>query len=126
MGAARIGPPSYIRRVRQGWQARPYVNGTRVNLGVYPTETAARQMVARYLAGKADAKGLPKFVVRAKDRPGRYRWHIRQPSGEGGPHGLNVYCATTFATPELAFRSAVAFLRRVEGAFAAAALEDPK
>ena len=117
MAGPRVAEPSYVRRVRNGWQARPYVRGTRVNLGVYPTFEAARQMVRRYLAGKRDASPLPKFVVRAKDSPGRYRWHIRQP-------GLNVYGYKTFATPEAASASAVAFLRRLEEAFAASALAD--
>lgn len=123
---ARIGPPAYVRRVRRGWQARPYVNGTRVNLGVYATEEAARQMVARYLAGKRDASPLPKFVVLAKGHPGRYRWHVRQPSAGPDQPGLNVYCPTLYRTPEDAFQAACRFMQTLDGAYAAAALAPAK
>lgn len=122
----RIGPAEYIRKVRNGWQARPYVRGTRVNLGVYRTPEAARQAVNRYLAGKRDATPLPKFVVPAKGKPGRYRWHVRQPSRDDGTPGLNVYCPKTYPTPEAAYQAACHFLHRLDGAFAAAVLADSK
>jgi hypothetical protein len=120
MGSARVGPADYVRRVRNGWQARPYVRGTRVSLGIYPTYEAAARMVRRYLAGKADAQPLPKFVTRSRRYPGRYEWHVRQP-------GLNAAAQTTYATPQAAAAAVLLFLQRLEGAmFASAALGDRK
>lgn len=112
--SARVGPPEYIRRVRNGWQARPLDDdGNRVNLGIYPTDTAARQAVRLFRAGRL--RPLPKFVRRTKTDPVRYYWHVLQPD-------VNIRGSTLYDTPDAAARACRAFLTRLDGAFALAAV----
>ena len=113
MGAARVGPPDYIRRVRHGWQARPMRDGTRHNLGVFRTEWDARRAVTRFLSGRLEP--LPKFVCKTLADPARYYWHVRLTN-------MNVRSDVMHDTPTQAATAVRAFLTRLDGLMGMVAL----
>ena len=99
-------PADYVRLVRNGrWQARPYVDGERINLGLFGSETEARRAVRRYYQFGEIGRGLPKFVRRM---PGGE--FIAQFSFDG-----TVLRLGPFDSPAKAFDSARAFITQLEG-----------
>lgn len=69
MASARLvnDPDKYIRRIRGGrYQARPYLEGERYNLGTFPTQHAARMAISQFWWGKL--RELPKHTMRISAR----------------------------------------------------------
>lgn len=59
------GRYKYIRRVKQKWQARPWIGGSRVNLGLFGSEWEAAKAVAEwYHSRRTTREKLPKYVRR--------------------------------------------------------------
>jgi len=95
----------YIRRVKNGmYQARPYDDGERYNLGLFPTwSEAARAIQEFWRHGNAHwYKGVRmKFVRTVQTKSGtRYRAQIVVPLQQ------------RFTTPEAAHQAALDFLRK--------------
>lgn len=108
-------PFRYVRRVKGGrYQARPYDEGVRYNLGLFPTPAAAAKAVLEFWWGKRTER--PKFV-----RP----VHLR-----GGVTAYVVIVRALgrrdhlgrFATEAEAAAAAVAHVRATFGLFADAVL----
>jgi len=67
MGSARLvnDPDKYIRQVKGGrYQARPYAEGVRYNLGQFDTKHQAREAINRFWWGKLQE--LPKHTQRVR------------------------------------------------------------
>jgi hypothetical protein len=114
----RVGndPDRYIRLVKGGkYQARPYDEGVRENLGLFPTRHAARKAIAEYWWGRL--KPRPRFA-RPVSCGQTTRWIavVRVPARRGDrPPGWRletVRVPGVFESAEDAHRAAVAWLAR--------------
>lgn len=76
-------PYKYIRRVKGGkYQARPYDQGERYNLGLFPTREAAARAIGEFWWGKRPDKPRHVKPVRKCDGSVKYRAVIVVPLGE--------------------------------------------
>lgn len=109
-------PYRYIRIVKGGkYQARPWDDGERFNLGLFPTRDAAAAAIREFWQhGGASwyRKARLKYV-----RPKKYR--------NGDVMHTAVVCITLgdYSTPEAAARAIEAYLRGTCGLFAEVALK---
>lgn len=68
----------YVRRIGHRWQARPYRDGRRYDLGLYETYEAAWQAVCRFFRQPTPPPDRPKYVFRSPlSDPPRYYGRVR-------------------------------------------------
>jgi hypothetical protein len=99
----------YVRRYKHRWQARPYRDGRRYNLGLFETYEAAWQAVCRFFRQPIPPPGRPKFVFKSPlSDPPRFYGKVRIKLPDGRP----VYHRTpVFDTEQAAAAAVEAFLR---------------
>lgn len=70
MGSVRLlnDPLKYIRRVKGRYQARPFLEGERFNLGLFNTPGEAREAIAQFWWGKR--QDVPKFTYAIRTKAG--------------------------------------------------------
>lgn len=108
-------PYRHIRPVKGGkWQARPYDEGERFNLGIFPSRDAAAAAVREFWWGKRPDR--PRFVTPVHHRDGTTTYRVRIPFPK------RVDDLGEFPTAALASAAACAHVRRVAGLFADAVL----
>lgn len=56
------GEYKYIRKLRNKWQARPWVGGQRINLGLFDSEWSAAEAVAKLIYRNERPRRLPRYV----------------------------------------------------------------
>jgi hypothetical protein len=102
----------YLRKVRgQKWQARPWVGGHHVNLGLFNTEAEAQQAVSDWVrSGAKPDRLLLKYVYRKNGPNGEQCYYSRYVS-----QGLkfSIVCKGPFATQEEAHREIIKLIRRL-------------
>lgn len=104
-------PYKYVRRVKGGkYQARPFDEGQRYNLGLFATKDAAAAAVREFWWGKRPDKHRHVKPVHKGDGTTTYRAAIVVPLGE-------------FSTPEAAFEAVQRYVRATCGIYADAVLK---
>ncbi len=120
--SARVAndPDKYLRTVKGGkTQARPYLEGVRYNLGLFPTKDAARKAIQEFWWGRL--KERLRFARPYPHRSGQWMAVVSLPAtSEGGARLLRVGGATAvFESSQDAHRAACRWLRRKFGKVAA-------
>jgi DNA-binding CsgD family transcriptional regulator len=103
-------PDKYIRLVKGGkYQARPYVDGVRENLGLFPTKHAARVALQEYWWGRLKAR--PRFARPMPGNGGLFFALVVLPAVEPYPR-QSVRVGGTYPTAADAHQAAVGWLER--------------
>ena len=112
-------PDKYIRFVKGRYQARPYDQGVRYNLGLFPTVHAARKARDEFWWGRV--KERLRFARPYPQRPGLWIAVVWVPA-RGGDRRERVRVGDAHPTAEAAQAAAVAWLRAEMGPLVAAAM----